>query len=40
MSRDIENEAKVLIKRMRSDPKVDIKNHWKVIWIMGSAKIT
>lgn len=27
-------QAKNLVKRMRSDPKVNIKNHWKVITIM------
>lgn len=27
-------QAKNLVKRMRSDPRVDLKNHWKVITIM------
>lgn len=27
-------QAKNLVKRMRSDPRVDIKNHWKVVTIM------
>lgn len=30
MSRDIPHEALVLIKRMTSDPHVDISDHWKV----------
>ena len=30
MSRDITFMAKVLIKRMKSDPRVNIKKHWKV----------
>lgn len=29
MSRDIPHEAKILVKRMRSDPNVDLKRHWK-----------
>lgn len=29
MSRDIPYEAKILVKRMRSDPNVDLKRHWK-----------
>lgn len=27
-------QAKNLVKRMRSDPRVDIKNHWKLVTIM------
>lgn len=27
-------QAKNLVKRMRSDPRVDIRNHWKVVTIM------
>ncbi len=30
MSFDIPNEAKVLVKRMTADPRVKIKEHWKV----------
>ncbi len=30
MSRDIPHEAKVLVKRMTADPRVKIKEHWKV----------
>jgi hypothetical protein len=30
MSRDIPHMASVLVKRIRSDPRVDLKNHWKV----------
>lgn len=30
MSRDIQNEARVLIKRMTTDPNVNIAKHWKV----------
>lgn len=33
MSRDIPHEAKVLVKRMTSDSRVKIKEHWKVSWI-------
>lgn len=32
-SMDIPHQAKNLVKRMRSDRNVDIKNHWKVIKI-------
>lgn len=34
MSRDIPFEAKILVKRIRSDPNVDINNHWKLITIL------
>lgn len=34
MSRDIPYEAKVLVKRMRSDPNVDMQNHWKMVTIL------
>lgn len=34
MSRDIPHEAKVLVKRMRSDPNVIIQRHWKLITIL------
>lgn len=34
MSRDIPHEALVLVKRMTSDPKVKIKDHWKVCYIL------
>lgn len=34
MSRDIPFEAKILVKRMRSDPNVDINEHWKLITIL------
>lgn len=30
MSRDIPYEGKVMVKRMISDPNVDVQNHWKV----------
>ncbi|CAO1413661.1 unnamed protein product [Diamesa serratosioi] len=34
MSRDIPFESKVLIQRMRADPKVDMKSHWKLITLL------
>lgn len=34
MSRDISHEAKILVKRIRSDPKVDVQNHWKLVTIL------
>lgn len=34
MSRDIPYEAKILIKRMRSDPNVNLSEHWKMITIL------
>lgn len=34
MSRDISYEAKILVKRMRSDPNVDIQRHWKLVTIL------
>ncbi|KAL1379566.1 hypothetical protein pipiens_014804 [Culex pipiens pipiens] len=34
MSQDIPNMAKNLVKRMLSDPKADVENHWKLITIM------
>lgn len=34
MSRDISHEARVLVKRMRGDPHVDIQNHWKIVTIL------
>ncbi|XP_063697969.1 phospholipase B1, membrane-associated-like [Culicoides brevitarsis] len=37
MSRDIPYMAKVLVKRMKSDPKVDIKHHWKLITLLIGA---
>lgn len=30
MSRDIPHEAKVLVKRITADPRVNLKEHWKV----------
>lgn len=30
MSRDLPFMAQILVKRMRNDPRVDLKNHWKV----------
>lgn len=34
MSRDIPYEAKILVKRMRSDPNVDLHQHWKIVTIL------
>ncbi|KAJ6645952.1 Phospholipase B1, membrane-associated [Pseudolycoriella hygida] len=34
MSRDLPHQAKVLVKRMTSDPRVKIKEHWKLITIL------
>lgn len=34
MSRDIPNEAKVLVRRMTSDPRVNLTAHWKLITIL------
>lgn len=34
MSRDIPHEARILVKRMRSDPNVDMQRHWKIIKIL------
>lgn len=34
MSRDMPHEAKILVKRMRSDSKVDIQQHWKIVTIL------
>lgn len=34
MSRDISHEAKILVKRMRSDPNVDVQRHWKLVTIL------
>ncbi|XP_065082777.1 phospholipase B1, membrane-associated [Ochlerotatus camptorhynchus] len=34
MSQDIPHMARNLVKRMLSDPRVDIKNHWKLITIL------
>ncbi|XP_039439989.1 phospholipase B1, membrane-associated-like isoform X2 [Culex pipiens pallens] len=34
MSQDIPTMAKNLVKRMLSDPKVDIQNHWKLITLL------
>lgn len=34
MSRDIPYEARVLVKRMRNDPKVNLAKHWKVVTIL------
>ncbi|XP_055607010.1 phospholipase B1, membrane-associated-like isoform X2 [Uranotaenia lowii] len=34
MSQDIPHQARNLVKRMLSDPKVDVKKHWKVITIL------
>lgn len=34
MSRDIPHEAKILVKRMRSDPNVDLQKHWKLVTIL------
>lgn len=34
MSRDIPHEAKILVKRMRSDPQVDMQQHWKLVTIL------
>lgn len=37
MSRDIPYMAKVLVKRIKSDPKVDLKKHWKLITLLIGA---
>lgn len=37
MSRDIPYMAKVLVKRVKSDPKVDMKHHWKLITLLIGA---
>lgn len=37
MSRDTPYMAKILVKRMTADPKVDIQNHWKLITFMIGA---
>lgn len=37
MSRDIPYMAKVLVKRVKSDPKVDVKRHWKLITLLIGA---
>lgn len=34
MSQDIPHMARNLVKRMLSDPRVDIENHWKLITIL------
>lgn len=34
MSRDIPNEAKVLVKRMINDPHVNVTSHWKLVTIL------
>lgn len=34
MTQDLPFQAKNLVKRMLSDPKVDIRNHWKLITIL------
>lgn len=34
MSRDISHEAKILVKRMRGDPNVDMQRHWKLVTIL------
>lgn len=34
MSRDISHEAKILVKRMRSDANVDLQQHWKLVTIL------
>lgn len=34
MSRDIPQEAKVLVKRITSDPHVNVTAHWKMITIL------
>ncbi|KFB43209.1 AGAP006395-PA-like protein [Anopheles sinensis] len=34
MSQDLPHQARNLIKRMLGDPKVDMKNHWKLITIL------
>lgn len=37
MSRDTPYMANILVKRMKNDPSVDIKNHWKVLIILALA---
>lgn len=37
MSQDLPYQAKNLVKRMMSDSKVDIQNHWKLITILIGA---
>ncbi|XP_031640385.1 phospholipase B1, membrane-associated [Contarinia nasturtii] len=34
MSRDIPYEARILVKRMRSDQNVDVQRHWKLVTIL------
>ncbi|XP_045460804.1 phospholipase B1, membrane-associated-like [Harmonia axyridis] len=34
---DALRQAKILVKKMKSDPKIDIKNHWKMITIFFGA---
>lgn len=34
MSRDIPHEAKILVKRMRGDPNVNLQQHWKIVTIL------
>lgn len=34
MSRDLSHEAKILVKRMRSDSNVNIQQHWKLVTIL------
>lgn len=34
MSRDIPNEAKVLVKRMSNDAHVNVTTHWKLVTIL------
>lgn len=34
MSRDIPQEAKVLVKRITNDPRVDVPQHWKLVTIL------
>ncbi|XP_063983894.1 phospholipase B1, membrane-associated-like [Diachasmimorpha longicaudata] len=37
MSRDMPFMAEILIKRMKNDPRVDIKNHWKLVSLFNGA---
>ncbi|CAD7081106.1 unnamed protein product [Hermetia illucens] len=37
MSRDIPYEARILIKRLQSDPKVNMTHHWKLVTILIGA---
>lgn len=34
MSRDIPHEARILVKRMRGDSKVNLQEHWKIVTIL------